>query len=193
MTLCPPSPFQSLPDWHNNACINNYMQFEELAMKFLRSADALVACAVGDRTTLDDHIYAICYLYRHSCELLLKDLFWKSNYAANGNKSFCKTHRLLHLWRGIRERAHELLGEDFPLTAEETAELERLFAWIEEHDLNSDSFRYPWDTKNRRTHPSLVHVNVRALCESIHQAVGYLCTIGCMVEYHYDERSEYER
>ncbi len=73
MSSSPPDAFQIGPDRHN-ACISNYMQFEELAACYLRSGDELVASVARDHSTLDVHIYAICYLYRHSFELQLKDL-----------------------------------------------------------------------------------------------------------------------
>lgn len=192
MTNHTQNPFRAHVDWHHNACIGNYMQFEELANNFLRSADALVACAIDDRGILDVHIYAICFLYRHSFELLLKDLFWKSNYAACGSKEYPRVHELCTLWSGIDLQTRKLLGADFPLTTEELIEVKQLFLSIEDHDPKSYSFRYPFDTKNQRTHPSLTHVNVRALYESTHRVTSYLLRLLDMVIYHYNQRSEYE-
>jgi hypothetical protein len=116
------------------------MQFEELARIYMSSADALVACAVDDTSTLDVHIYAICFLYRHSFELLLKDLSWKSNYATYGNKEYPQNHGLSNLWQDVQARTRGLLGADFPLTTDAAAEVERLFASIKEHDPKSNSF-----------------------------------------------------
>lgn len=188
----PPDPFEAHPDWHNNACIDNYMQFGELAQCFLESADALLMCAVNEPRTLDGHVYAICFLYRHSCELLLKDLAWKSNYAATGDKGFAKTHRLGHLWNDVYARTKSLCGSDFPLNAEETEAVKALIANVEEHDPSSDSFRYPFSSKLQRTHPTLRHVNVRALHETTHQLLDYLSRLYTPVDYFYEERSAYE-
>lgn len=53
------SPFMCHEDFHNNACIDNYMQFEQLGECYRHSADALVLLTTQDRTTLDAHVYAI--------------------------------------------------------------------------------------------------------------------------------------
>ncbi|MGD8453607.1 MAG: hypothetical protein PVJ57_17470 [Phycisphaerae bacterium] len=72
------SPFVAGSESKSNACIAAYRGFQELADDLRRSADTLVVQAMRDSTMLDVHIYAICFLYRHSFELLLKDLSWRS-------------------------------------------------------------------------------------------------------------------
>lgn len=189
-----PNPFGPLADYRSNACINNYMQFEELAEHYRESADALVKCTKENRSTLDVHVYAICFLYRHSFELVLKGLFWQSGYALNSDKTLRGGHGLQSLWAEVEERTRRLLDSDFPLSRKETAAVKQLFADIEEHDPGSDSFRYPIDsTKKRRTHPTLTHVNVRALCEAVTEATDHLGRIHHLVDYHYTQRSEMER
>src|SRR5438128_3349444 len=129
------NPFKAHADWQHNACINNFMQFAELADCHIRSADSLVDSALIDHTLLDAHVYSICFLYRHGLELLLKDLVWKSHYALTGTKRFAKNnwqelarHRLLDLWRGVTENSREILGANFPLNPNESREVETLFA-----------------------------------------------------------------
>lgn len=186
------NPFRSLADHHNNACIDNYMQFKELAEHYRDSADALVKCTAENRSTLDVHVYAICFLYRHSFELFLKGLFWQSGYALNGDKSLWMNHGLRTLWGQVEKRGRKLLGTDFPLTPKEAGRVKQLFADIEDHDLDSDAFRYPINKRKQRTHPSLTNVNVRALRESVHEVSEFLGRMHYLVGYHYIQRSEWE-
>lgn len=188
-----PNPFGPLADHHSNACINNFMQFEELAEHYRDSADALVKCTTKNRSTLDVHVYAICFLYRHSFELLLKGLLWQSGYALNGDKSLWMNHGLRTLWGQVEKLGRKLLGTDFPLTPKEAAWVRQLFADIEEHDPESDAFRYPINTKKQRTHPTLTHVNVRALSEAVHEITDHLGRVHQLVDYYYTQRSEAER
>lgn len=188
-----PDPFRLHDDHHNNACVDNYMAFHDLSRRYRDSADALVKCTADNRSTLDVHIYAICFLYRHSLELLLKELFWQSGYALNGDKGLQTHHRLGTLWGQVEKRGRELLGTDFPLTAKEAASVKQLFADFEEHDPESDAFRYPVNKKKQRTHPSLTNVNVRVLQEAVHEVSELLGRLLCLVDYHYWQRSEMER
>jgi len=191
------NPFKAQPDWQYNACIDNYMQFERLAGCYLRSADALVACAIEDTSTLDVHVYAIWFLYRHSIELMLKDLIWKSDYAVFGNKQFnfneMAHHRLQDLWRDVELRTHKLLGEDFPSKQEQESQMQELFKELQKHDPDSYSMRYPFDKKKKRTHLSLTHVKIHTLRKRAHQTIDFLYLLLEMVNFHCDERSEYER
>ncbi len=87
MTTTDSNPFRAHPDWEHNACIQNDMQFADLAHSYTRSGDELVESTLRDRSLLDVHIYAVCFLYRHALELYLKDIIWKSHYALTGAAS----------------------------------------------------------------------------------------------------------
>lgn len=102
-------------------------------------------------------------------------------------------HGLRTLWGKVEERARSLLDSDFPLTAKEGAAVRQLFADFEEHDPESDAFRYPISTKKQRTHPTLTNVNVRALSEAITEVTAHLGRIHQLVDYYYTQRSEAER
>lgn len=165
------------------------MQFEELARHYREAADALVKCTFRNRSTLDVHVYAICFLYRHSCELLRKGLFRQSGYALSGDQQLRGGHGLQSLWAEVETRTRRLLDSDFPLAATEVAMVKQLFADIEEHDEGSDSFRYPIDSKGKgRTHPTLRNVNVRALRDLVHESSELLGRIHHLVDYHYTQR-----
>ena len=194
------SPFQSHGDVSEIACIDNWMGFDQLAGYYLASADALVESAVADSMLRDVHVYAACFLYRHACELILKDLIWKAHYAKTGKKCFMETdwqelgrHRLSTLWqRGLSESADVLSGTP-PVRTIADDHVTTLLAQFEEHDPSSDSFRYPIGKRTGRTHPKLTHVNLDTLRQSVHLAYDRITSILDFVEYHYDQRSEWER
>jgi len=185
------NPFECHSDWYRNCCVDNFLQFADLAGRYLRSADALVAASVADTSCMDVHVFAICFLYRHSLELLLKDALWKSHYAITGEKGLrrIRGHRLNELWCALRKNVTTLCPVDFPMDAKTVTEFEGLIAQIEDHDLESDSFRYPYDSKDRKSHPRLEHVNLRVLHDTIHRAFENLGAVLDAIVYHYDERS----
>ena len=199
MDATQPEPFRAQPDWTDNACINNWMQFAELASYYVRPADNLVSNALNDHMLLDVLVYPICFLYRHGLELILKDLSWKSHYLATGEKQFAKNdwkelgrHSLQELWQVGGEKAALVLGADFPLSTTDAQSVELLLNRFERHDPGSFSFRYPISKKKGRTHPDLANVNVRVLRESVHHVFQRLESVVGLVDYHYDQQSENE-
>jgi hypothetical protein len=186
------NPFMGQVNWQHNACVTNHMQFCELGRLYRQSADTLVAVAVENSSTLDVHVYAICFLYRHSIELLLKDLIWKSTYAAHGEKRFPKKHRLPDLWKELCSRLGCLASSDKPLTQKQETEVAEFLSEVSKHDQESDGFRYPYDKRMRRTHQELVHVNLPLLKERVDVVVDTLLNLYELVNWHYDQRSESE-
>jgi hypothetical protein len=193
-------PFQAHPEWEHNACINNWMQFIELADCYVRSADTLVSSALSDHMLLDLHVHSICFLYRHGLELILKDLLWKSDYLATGTKRFAEKdwqelgrHRLQELWQNGSENARKVLGANFPLNPSEAYQVASLLTHFERHDPDSYSFRYPISKKRGRTHPSLTNVNVRVLRDTVHQTFDRLKTLVEFIDDYYDQQTESER
>jgi hypothetical protein len=200
MTISDTNPFQALPDRRHNACVSNYMQFAELARSYACSGDELVDSSLRDHSLLDVHVYAVCFLYRHALELYLKEVIWKSHYAATGEKRFAappkswrelKRHRLSELWRSALESTKRLPG-DFPLDSQQRQALSDLLMEFERHDPGSDSFRYPIGTSGR-THPELGQVNVRALREQVHKVFEWLAIVAEKVGHHCEQRSEMRR
>jgi HEPN domain-containing protein len=132
---------------------------------------------VSNKSNWDVYIYSAVFLYRHSIELLLKETIWMSNYLLGKGKTFPKTHRLTDLWEVLKSNAVTLLDSDFPLNETEIQSVETTLQEIIKHDLESDSFRYPYDKKMKRPHPDVTHVNVKELYErfnSIHKYLGRL-------------------
>lgn len=186
------NPFVGQVDLHFNACIGNYGTFNRLCRHYAESADALVALSLDDTGMMDVHVDAICFLYRHALELRLKDLLWKSKYATQGVKHVPMHHRLSNLWKDLRLNVSVLAGEDIPLSREELLVVADFLGALEKHDPVSDSFRYPYDTDMKRSHPGLVHVHLPTLKNRFHVVDDYICRLYEMVEWHYEQRNEME-
>jgi hypothetical protein len=186
----PDNPFQAHPDWHYNACVNNFAQYWRLGDYYVRAADALIEDALNDTSLLDVYVLPVCFLYRHAVELLLKHLLWQSHYLAHAKKKLkMKTHKLSGLWQELSANAQAVLGPAFPLSGQDKIVLDQFLCGIEEHDSGSYAFRYPFDLKGKRSHPTLIHVNFRSLYESVHQAVDLLVNLGEVVESAYLAKS----
>lgn len=186
------NPFTGQVDWQYNACITNYMQFSELSRLYLMSGDTLVDISVEHTETLDVHVYAICFLYRHSVELLLKDLIWKVSYAAQGQKCFPQHHRLPELWRDLCKLINDLAGSNRPLTRKQESAVSELLNEVNKHDPESDAFRYPYDKKMRRAHQSLLYVNLPLLKDRFHMVTDTAYSLYELADCHYDQRCRME-
>jgi hypothetical protein len=191
-------PFRCHADWENNAIINNWMQFVDLAECYVKSADALVTSALNDHMLLDVHVHPICFLYRHGLELILKDLTWKSHYLLTGVKRFAEhewrelgRHGLRNLWKSVVANTRQVRGEKFPLSSDRAGQVEDLLEQFERHDPNSSSFRYPIDKKTGRSHASLKNVNLRVLCETVGEVFDALHKLVAYIDYCYDRQSEW--
>lgn len=173
-----------------NACLRNYMGFAELARYYLESANALIDRTVDDTSKLDVYIYSAVFLYRHSVELLLKELIWMSNFILGKGKTFPQHHKLMDLWRSLKNNATSLLTSDFPLSGEEVQYVEKTIEEIIKYDPESDAFRYPFDKKMQRPHSDVYQVNVKSLYERFNQIHEYFGRISSMIDYLYEAQSE---
>ena len=184
------------------ACIDNWMQFRQLAECYIRSGDALVAGMLEDRNRLDVYVYGTCFLYRHCLELIIKDLAWKSHYLLTGQKIFTLPkkdlkkfgeHHLTTLWQKGCGDAKSVLGDDFPISTAETSQVQRILAQYEKHDPHSFDFRYPIAKNQKRTHASLTNVNIRILGECVHHAYDLINSILKRVDFSLELQCEAER
>jgi len=171
-----------------NACLQNHMGFEQLAGYYLESANALIDRTIDDRSKLDVYIYSAVFLYRHSVELSLKELIWMSNFILGKGKNFPQHHKLMDLWRSLKNNATSLLtSDDFPLNDNEVKYVETTIEEIMKHDPGSHAFRYPLDKKKQRPHSDVNHVNVKSLYERFNQIHEYFGRISFMIDYLYYE------
>jgi hypothetical protein len=190
-------PFCSNGAVNQVACINNWMQFVQLAKDYIHSGDTLVKTALNDHMLLDVHVQPICFLYRHGLELLLKDLTWKSHYLLTETKIFAEKdwkelgrHRLCKLWNSAIRDAETSLGSDFPLDSTGKLQVQSFLAKIEDHDPDSYSFRYPIGKGKKRTHPQLTNVNIAALRDSVGETFDLIATVLDLVEYRLSSKQD---
>jgi len=172
-----------------NACLQNYMDFSLLARYYLESANALIEITVSDSSKLDVYIYSAVFLYRHSVELLLKELIWMSNYLLGRGKIFPKHHRLMELWQTLKSNAISLLKSDFPMNKKQVQYIETILEEFMKYDPESDSFRYPFDKKMKRPHSDIHHINVKNLHEQFNQLHEDFDELSYMVDYLYEEQA----
>ena len=172
-----------------NACFQNYMDFSQLARYYLESANALIEITVSDSSKLDVYIYSAVFLYRHSVELLLKELIWMSNYLLDRGKTFPKHHRLMELWQTLKSNAISLLKSDFPMNKKQVQYIETILEEFMKYDPESDSFRYPFDKKMKRMHSGIHHINVKNLYEQFNQLHEDFDELSYMVDYLYEEQA----
>lgn len=173
-----------------NACLQNYMGFYQLAKYYLESANTLIDRTIDDRSKLDVYVYSAVFLYRHSVELLLKELIWMSNHLLGKGKTFPKHHRLMDLWQILKSNAISLLASDFPLNEEEVRYIETTFEEVMKHDPESYGFRYPFDKKLQRPHSDVNYVNVKTLYERFNQIHEYFGRLSYMIDHLYEEQSK---
>jgi len=170
-----------------NACLDNYLNFSQLGRCYLESANALIERSVENSSKLDVYIYSAVFLYRHSVELLLKDLIWTSNYLLGRGKTVPKHHSLTELWKSLKSNSRSLLKSDFPMDKKEVRCVETILGNFEKYDPGSDSFRYPFDKKMKRMHSGIHHINVKNLYEQFNQLHENFESLSYMIEYLYDE------
>ena len=174
-----------------NACLDNYLDFSQLARYYLECANELIERSVEDSSKLDVYIYSAVFLYRHSVELLLKELIWMSNYLLDRGKIFPKHHRLMELWQTLKSNAISLLKSDFPMNKKQVQHVETILGDVMKYDPDSVFFRYPFDKKMKRTHSDIHHINVKNLYEQFNQLHENFGQLSYMIDYLYMEQASY--
>lgn len=194
-------PFKAQGEMHENACIDNWMQLSGLANCYIRSADSLAKSALDNHSLLDVHVFSICFLYRHSLELILKDVGWKSHYCLRNEFIYARdrkkwgvfgSHCLIKLWQRCIGDARKVIGDGFPINSTESRQLKSFLEQIERHDPDSYSFRYTFSTDRVRTHLSLTNVNIRVLSEMVHQAYQRIIAILTLIDCELEQKMESE-
>ena len=194
-------PFTAQGKTHENECIDNWMQISGLANCYIRSADSLVNSALGNHSLLDVHVFSICFLYRHSLELILKDVGWKSHYLLHNEKIYAQdrkkwgvfgSHCLMKLWQRCIGDARKVIGDGFPINSTESHQLKSFLERIERRDPDSYSFRYTFSTDRERTHTTLTNVNISVLREMVHQAYERINAILSLIDCELEHKMEIE-
>lgn len=134
-------------DFYNKDIID--VGFFKYASYFNQSAYALANHVLNEdncNSKLDMWFYPIGFLYRHSLELLLKAIGFKHFVTLDEKKEFITKgfHKLNVLLESL-----EFLQSVIP--KEHIEWLSKFFIEIDKYDSESDSFRYPFSMKYRKT------------------------------------------
>ncbi|MHC4541138.1 MAG: hypothetical protein ACYS74_15370 [Planctomycetota bacterium] len=174
-----------------NACLANYLELSQLGRYYLESANALIEITARDTSKLDVYVYSAVFLYRHSVELLLKELIWMSNYLLGKGKAFPKHHRLMELWKTLKSNGRSLLKSDFPMNEKQVQYAETILGEVVKYDPDSAFFRYPVDKKMKRLDSRIHHINVKNLYEQFNQLHENFGQLSYMIDYLYWEQAPY--
>lgn len=128
----------------------------------------------NDRTKQDFLIYPYCHLIRHFIEIRLKEIIYVGSKKLNGNPDKIQTnHNLSDLWQKVKAILKEVWQDNFKEAPKKVSGFIQEFYEI---DPNSDSFRFPFDTKGNRVLKGIIdkEINFKNLSESFKAVEEYL-------------------
>lgn len=134
--------------------------FYEYGINYFSAAEIISEYIFNNNMTyyeLDSYIFPLTFLYRHSFELMLKAIVFKTITDKNCRIGFIK--RNSHCLSQLLDYALSVSRTN--CTAQEITWLKRYFESISKIDKESDSFRYPFSIiKNKTTDSSLYKMKV---------------------------------
>lgn len=171
--------------WHRHAQAGGDVSTYVYAWGYREAADELVELAVAKRMG-DVYFFPICFLYRHSMEVTLKDLVeqadrfiraavrlgWCSPDAlrdeAKVKEKLEKTHSLLSLFQDLTARLALVSDETMP---------EAVVAAVRElHSLDADgqTFRYAWRKDGSASLPDTATYDLGRIRSEVGRAIEFL-------------------
>jgi hypothetical protein len=187
-----PFLFGADQDWWHNACVNwSAFPWEGYISGYKEAADIVVNHLGTSRGTLDTVVFPLLFLYRQYLELRLKDLVKRARKLLSRTAPTKKPdHRLLPLWRELREMIEEVWPEE---EAQPLQQIEDCLAQFSSVDPGSFAFRYPESKDGKRSlPPGLKHINVRRVAEIMQQASQLLEGIGCALDVYLEHKADME-
>ena len=167
------------------ACISPFRSFDVLAWAYSDAAKMLAKHIDEDGFYIDIAVHPLCFLYRHSLELRLKQLVWDGRQLLGEDgrlKEICSSHKLLPLWREANKIMQVVWAEvEIP---DEIQMLNELVEWFESCDPTSVGFRYPFTANLEPTLPGQTRINITRLFE-IMEATGSFLTGATTAISHY--------
>jgi len=150
-------------DWQNNAMLGwTHFPMDLYAAGYKDAADGLLYALADRRVSLDSVIYPLVFLYRQGLELQLKLILPLARRLADRAPKDDHDHRLMPLWRELRELAEKLDPQE---DDKELSAMEEFIQQLDDVDPGSFSFRYPTTKKGEVSLPELRYINVRQLSE----------------------------
>jgi hypothetical protein len=187
--------FKADDDWWNTACLNFLHSSQELelyARGYKQAADILVDHISAMKRYQDMLVYPIVFLYRHYIELCLKEIFRDGNILLDEPKEIPIHHKIDELWKDCKIILKKLQRDSIKDDLEAVDEIITQFS---EMDPSSFAFRYPTDTKGKKSLPDIRHINLRNLAEILDRIeaffVGVSSVIGELLDFKRDMQSDF--
>jgi hypothetical protein len=178
------SLFRSGPDWETEAVLDNSGDwFASYAMAYRVAADAVVERVEAKEISPDTVGYAVCFLYRHYVELMLKGLIYVGTMLESREAYFPKHHRIDELWRQCRPLLEKASPEG---KTTDTNAVERCIQELALLDPSGEGFRFGEDKFGSPTLPTATQVSLKNMREVMNRIAGFL-------EGSYDWMSELEQ
>lgn len=184
------SLFQWCEDYHNNACIGfTHNGLDLYAIGFKRAADALVEHVVSTNNYIDTIVYPIIFLYRHYCELRLKDIISDGGKLLDKEIVNQQIHNLDSLWCKAREIIVDVFQES---NEDELLEADDFIKQISIADPFATAFRYPTDKRNNPSLLGIKHINIRNFKDIIDRVSLILEGVAMAIGAYLDNKQEME-
>jgi len=178
------SLFRSGSDWETEAVLDNAGDwFLSYALAYRVAADAAVERVEAKEISPDTVGYAVCFLYRHYVELMLKGLIYIGTMLDSREAYFPKHHRLDELWRQCRPLLEKTSPEG---DKTDTDAVERCIQELALLDPSGAGFRFGEDKLGSLTLPPATQVSLKNMREVVNRMAGLL-------EGRYDRMSELEQ
>ena len=150
--------FSSGDDWRLNAKIAaNDKDWRKYASAYELAVETLCERILTNPSGIDLLIYPIGFLFRHYIELSLKEIILTGSYLLERDCGEGLGHSLEIRWTAVRKILEEVWPDG------DNTDLDGLEACIKEYmeiDPNSQSFRYPADTKGNPTLEKVKTINI---------------------------------
>lgn len=181
------SIFDLEDDWHYNAVFMGYRASDYPYIRgYFEAAEYLADHFL--EMTQDLAIYPTMFLYRHSIELLLKNILYlqEKNLDLTRDKPLDK-HRLSNIWSKVRPLLKDESLDDMHLNW-----VEKCISELDSIDSGSFTFRYPVTNKNTPTIQNYTHINISQVQRIMRALVNYLEMISEGISREIELREEYE-
>lgn len=137
----PSTLFRSGPDWESEALLGSSPDwFLGYAFSYKIAADNVVARVEAKEVSPDSVAYAVCFLYRHYVELMLKGLINIGTELESGRPTYpTDKHRIDRLWKTCRPLIE---GASWGDATADLDEVEQCIAELTEMDPSGEAFRF---------------------------------------------------
>jgi hypothetical protein len=166
------SLFRSGPDWETEALLEGFGDwFLSYATGYKVAADGVVERVEAKEASPDIVGYAVCFLYRHYIELMLKGLINVGTMLESREPDYPKHHRIDDLWRQCRPLLEKASPEG---ERTDTDAVERCINELAQMDRSGEAFRFGEDRDGRPTLPKATQISLTNMRDVMNRIAGFL-------------------